>query len=508
MAQARKVLLADPDMNSLRALTKALRTRGYQVQYAPDGARALEVAVLRHPDVVLFDERCTLIEARAFVQILATNPRTDDVPVVITSATRSHDRAQGLREGVLQKPFNLDEVLSRIDHLCRRGEAARALRGGAREIEGGLGQLPLVDLLQILSMNRRTGRLVLTLGAQRGEVQLAAGRPVNARLGDIEAEKALFRLLGWVEGTFAFHPGEAPTRTRIDRSMEDVLLEGMRQVDERARLLANLPPLTQVLALAPESAAPIEPHPVMREVLRVIGQPRRLQEVLDLADAPDLEVLGSLSTLLEKGVVQPIESASASVDSLLGAAEVHALRGRLLRGKPARNALVAKLLVCATGPRGARWFLRSAPGLVQAASDPACLRSSFGTLARLEVSEVLKLDFVMVPTAPAARPLWRPFVTGALGALVLEGGDPVLRLARFCAFDLRLPVVLATGDASGGLLTSGGVPASLRGAPAGVISVESTVGAAVRSLLLMALQTPQGAMPESGPLWPAVSTQS
>ena len=85
MAQARKILIADPDVNAVRPLTKALRQRGDHVQYAPDGSRALEVAVLRHPDVILFDEHCRLIEARAFVQILLTNPRTDDIPVVVTT---------------------------------------------------------------------------------------------------------------------------------------------------------------------------------------------------------------------------------------------------------------------------------------------------------------------------------------------------------------------------------------------------------------------------------------
>jgi CheY-like chemotaxis protein len=305
--------------------------RSYHVQYAPDGSKALEVSVLRHPDVILFDEGCKLIDARAFVQILATNPRTDDVPVVVTSSRRSVDLSRVFREGVLHKPFNLDEVISRIDQLCRRGEAARSLTGVAREIEGGLAQLPLVDLLQILSMNRRTGRLVLTNGAERGELHLSSGQPVNARTGDLEGEKALFRLIGWRDGAFAFHPGEAPARTKIERAMEDVLLEGMRQVDERARLLAALPPLEHVLSLAAGADVPIEPHPVTKEVLRVLGQPRRLRDVLDLADAPDLDILGALVTLLERGVVAALEAGASKPETLLGTAEVHALRGRLMQ---------------------------------------------------------------------------------------------------------------------------------------------------------------------------------
>lgn len=497
MAQARKVLIADPDLAAARSLTRALRAKGYQVQYAPDGSKALEVAVLRHPDVILFDEACTLIEARNFVSILQTNPRTEDIPVVVTTTSRDVDRLRRFREGVLQKPFNLDEVLSRIDHLCRRSEAAKELRGDAREIEGSLAQLPLPDLLQILAMNKRTGKLTLHHGQQRGELHISSGRPVNARSGDVDGEKALFRLIGWREGSFAFMPGPPPGRARIERTMEDALLEGMRQSDERARLMGALPAASQVLALVADAALPVDPHPVTKEILRVLAQPRRLAEVLDLADAPDLDILGAVTTLLQKGVIQRHQGTSSNDGPLLGAAEVHALRARLMRGRPARNALVAKIVICGGGGTAGRWFARTQPGLVLSSSDPACLRSSFGTIGRLDVSDVLKVDFLLVPTAEAARPLWRPFLATALGALVMEDTEPVLRLARFCAFDLRLPIVVAARGASGGSITGELVPAALRSAPGGAAVVGSDLNTAVRTLLLAAMQPPNQEIPES-----------
>jgi CheY-like chemotaxis protein len=497
MATARKVLLADPDVGAIRALTKALRSRGYQVQHAPDGSKALEVSVLRHPDVILFDETCTLIEARSFIQILGSNPRTEDIPVVVTTTSRDLDKFRQLREGVLQKPFNIDEVIARIDHLCRRAEAAHELKGDAREIEGGLQQLPLPDLMQIMAMNRRTGRLALSHGQERGEIQIADGRPVNARVNDIEGEKALFRLVGWREGTFAFHPGPAPARTKINRSMEDVLLEGMRQSDERERLLRVLPGLNQSLALVPDASEVIEPHPVTKELLRVLSQPRKLSELLDLADAADLDILGAITTLIEKGIVQRFDAVGVENAPLLGAAEVHALRGKLLRGRPHRNALVAKVVVLGTGPKAGRWFLRSLPGLTAISADPACLRSSFGTLGTLEISDVLKIDFVFAPTAEAARPLWRPFLSAAIGALVIEENESIMKLARFCAFDLRLPVVVATKTAGGGLNALEVLPAILRGAPGGSAVVDTDVATAVRLLLLTAMQTPNQEIPEA-----------
>src|SRR5690242_3243932 len=104
MAQARQILIADPDLESARALSKGLRQRGYQVHYAPDGSRALETAVLRHPDLTFFDEGCSLLEARTFINILKTNPRTEDIPVVLTTSSLDTDRLRGLRDGYLKKP--------------------------------------------------------------------------------------------------------------------------------------------------------------------------------------------------------------------------------------------------------------------------------------------------------------------------------------------------------------------------------------------------------------------
>src|SRR4051812_10328504 len=460
MAQSRKVLIADPELTVVRPLTRALRQRGYQVGYAPDGSKALEVAVLRHPDVILYDHQCTLIEAKNFTQILASNPRTADIPVVLTTHGGDLERLRSFREGFLQKPYNLDEVLSRIDHLCRRVEAARALKGDAREIEGGLSQLPLADLLQILAANKRTGRLVLLNGQDRGEITLSGGRAANAREGDVEGEKALFRLLSWKEGSFAFNPGPAPARMKIDRTMEDALLEGAHHSDERDRLLPLLPPLSTLVSLSAAAEDPVAPHPVTAAVLELLKSPRTLREVLDQVDAPDLEVLAALNALLDRIVISPLDGKVRGAEPILAAAEVHALRGRLLRGRVARSAVVAKVVVVGSGPKAGRAMLRNVPGLIGVATEPGCLRSGFGTLGRLDLSDALKVDFVLLPTAEAARPLWRPFSNGAIGALVLEDSDVALKLARFCSHELKVPLVFIT-KAGAGLFEGDQIPVNL-----------------------------------------------
>lgn len=488
MSQARKILIADPDVDSVRVLTKALRQRGFQVHYAPDGSRALEVAVLRHPDLTLFDEQCRLIDARTFVQILRTNPRTADIPVVLTTANYDADKARAMRDGYLKKPFNLDEVLGRIDHLMRRNEAAKDLKGEQQEIEGSLGQLGIPDLLQLLAMNKRTGKLSLTRGSESGEIFIMEGRPAQARAGRAEGEKALFRLLAWNDGSFHFAPGSPPAgRPRIQRAMDDALLEGMRQADEIARLTPQLPPRHVKLHLAPDAALPKDQHPVTAQVVELMRQPRAFSEIVDLAPATDLEVLTVVGTLLQKGVakISELEGEEEGRGPLLGPAEVHALRGKVLRGRPAVGVAVAKVFLCGGGPGGVRRLLRELPGLRPVEASPPAIKSGFGTVGTLEVSEVLRLDFCVLPHAEAARPLWRPFSGGCVGALLLDTGEATQPLARYLAWDLRVPLV-SLGAA---------VPDALRHAPAGAIAASNELSSALQNLLALALNPPEPTSP-------------
>lgn len=455
MARARKILLADPDEKLVQELTRALRERGFQVSTVADGSRALEVAVLRHPDLVLFDEKCKLVGPRTFMQILRTNPRTEDIPIVVTGASKDAERARSMRDGYLKKPFNLDDVLGRITQIFRRLDAARELKSENREIEGSLKQMGIADLLQILGQNRRSGTLALEAGDDRGEIFLSEGKPVNARSGATEGDKALFRLITWKEGSFAFVPATYSGATRIRRGMEEALLEGMRQADEAAAMLARLPDPAARIKLASDAAILGEQHPVVAEVVRVLTETHSIKELLDLASAPDYEVLASVVALLDKGIVHVAPAADAPAGGpILSPAEQHAVRARILRGRTAAKEVVGKAVLVSESQRAVRSFLahlNDLPGFrVQRPPTPELL----GTWARLDFPDGLRIELCSIPGADEAVPLWRPFAAGALGALALDRGAATLRLAAYLARDARIPLLL---------LGAGEIPKLLKG---------------------------------------------
>jgi DNA-binding response OmpR family regulator len=476
MAPVRKILIADPDPATVRSLAPALRQRGFQVHAAKDGARALQVAILRFPDLILFDERCPMLDARTFVRILRTNPRTERIPVVLTGENVDVDRAR--LGSSLQKPFNLDEVVGRIEQIFRRVEASRAVSGESREIEGNLAQIPLVDLLQILAVNRKSGRLALEREGERAEIALEEGKVVDARTRHAEGEKALYRLLALREGQFAFVPGAPSGEPRIQRRVEELVLEGLRQADEVAAMLPSLPQPGDVVELAVDpSEIPQGLHPVTAEVVSLLRAPISFQDLIDRCSATDLETMSAVAALLEKGyarlgvAVPPAEAPPP----LLAPHELHALRARIARGRSSGGQTVGKVVLAGGGPlarKAAIHRLLSVPGFHPEPAPPA----GFGTVGRLTLGDGVKVDLTELPGDPSSRPLWRPFAAGAVGALVLLPADDAELLLAELARTLRVPVVVVGPSEEL-------VPQALRDVPSGFVFEGSDAAEGLRALL-------------------------
>jgi hypothetical protein len=97
---------------------------------------------------------------------------------------------------------------------------------------GNLKDLKMASLIQINCMEKNVAKLLVEYRGQYGSLYFANGQIVHAEFGEKIGEEAVFALLHLKEGTFKVE-GEiiAPTQT-INNSWSNLLLEGMRQIDE------------------------------------------------------------------------------------------------------------------------------------------------------------------------------------------------------------------------------------------------------------------------------------
>ena len=72
--------------------------------------------------------------------------------------------------------------------------------------QGSLKELPLPDIIQLVSVSGKTGVFALKTADQSGEIYLRNGEIFHAATGDVAGEEAVYELAIWQEGDFVFKP--------------------------------------------------------------------------------------------------------------------------------------------------------------------------------------------------------------------------------------------------------------------------------------------------------------
>lgn len=125
MAQKKfSILLVEDEENLHDALKLNLELEGYDVTGCYDGATALKIVNQEHFDLIILDVMLPEIDGIAVCETIRLN--NQEIPILILSAKNSSaDRVLGLKKGAddyLTKPFNLEELLLRVDKLIRKSE--------------------------------------------------------------------------------------------------------------------------------------------------------------------------------------------------------------------------------------------------------------------------------------------------------------------------------------------------------------------------------------------------
>jgi hypothetical protein len=119
--------------------------------------------------------------------------------------------------------------------------------------QGSIQELPVPDIIQLVSVSGKTGMFMLVRGAERGYIYLRNGRIVHAELGGVTGEEAVYALAIWSTGDFQFTPGKETETSTIDKTNTSLLMEAARRLDEWKVLARKVPDVDHVPVLKPRS---------------------------------------------------------------------------------------------------------------------------------------------------------------------------------------------------------------------------------------------------------------
>lgn len=171
--------------------------------------------------------------------------------------------------------------------------------------QGSLKELPLPDIIQLVSVSGKTGVFSLTRdGDAAGEIYLRGGQIVHAHVGDLQGEEAVYELAIWPEGEFVFTPGAETGLTTIQKSNTNLLMEAARRIDEW-QVLSKRIPSTRLVPVFTNQAATTSVSLTPQEwgLICKIDERRSIEEIAVGLDMSPFEVCKLLYGLITSGLV-------------------------------------------------------------------------------------------------------------------------------------------------------------------------------------------------------------
>jgi hypothetical protein len=99
-------------------------------------------------------------------------------------------------------------------------------------LTGQLSDLSLAELIEFFCNQRKTGRLKVIYPQAPGFFYIQAGSLVDAKIGDLNGVEAVYYALTLPNASFKFSPVFEASRRTIHQPWTQVILEGLRRIDE------------------------------------------------------------------------------------------------------------------------------------------------------------------------------------------------------------------------------------------------------------------------------------
>jgi CheY-like chemotaxis protein len=316
MDRDKPLILVVDDEENIRQLLRLTFEEEFEVAEAADGIEGFSRALAGRPDLIVSDIMMPRLDGYGLYRRLRARPETASIPFVFLSAKREVDeRVVGLEMGAddyVIKPFSTKELKAKARSLLRK---AREVKGSG-SLAGHLAEVDLTEVLQLIEMGRKTGMLVLRSGGETGQLYFRNGEIIFSRLAPWEGEDAYFTLLSWRSGDFTFVQQPVEVVDNMGARGQELMMEGIRLLDEMAEARRRLPPPDTRLVPAPCRE---EPPSQLSPLLELFAGGRTIREAVDASGRPVIRVLPLLADAVAGGYLA-VEGAEAGARELLRSA--------------------------------------------------------------------------------------------------------------------------------------------------------------------------------------------
>jgi DNA-binding response OmpR family regulator len=117
-----RILIVEDQPDVAELIDVVLKSEGFNVAVARDGAQGLMLARDWNPDLILMDIMLPGVDGGALISRLRRETETSRIPIIAMSASSTlRDRSAELEaDALLSKPFDVDAMLVQVHFLLDR----------------------------------------------------------------------------------------------------------------------------------------------------------------------------------------------------------------------------------------------------------------------------------------------------------------------------------------------------------------------------------------------------
>jgi hypothetical protein len=182
------------------------------------------------------------------------------------------------------------------------------------DIQGNLETTRCSEIVKILSLGKRAGRLFLSSGTETGSIYFNDGRLVHAKSGQLEGVKAIFEMAAWTTGSYKFFIDESTDLKTINQSLEEILKETENRIRQMEKIASLIPSANAIFSLDTDiKEKEIILKAIQWKILSLINGERSISQIANVLGITDSDAMKVFYTLLRQGLIRESKKKDSSL---------------------------------------------------------------------------------------------------------------------------------------------------------------------------------------------------
>jgi len=260
------------------------------------------------PDYLIIIEKSVQV-AQEILNNLFENETVKNLPIICFLSIDEWSQRNRLWQlgvkDIVQLPISRDELKLQFENFI---DDISNITFDQEEagMHGKLEDYNLLDLIQTLENNKKTGVLVLYRARDEGKIWFNDGNIHDAKYRNFQPISAIQKMVSWADGDFSITFVDDKYDKLIEEYNQQILLDAIQYIDQRNKIIQSLPDTTDILLISP-----VADMDQMAEedvtYLRFYHGGQTISAYLDAFDEDDISLLNVIRIFIDKNILMTRE---------------------------------------------------------------------------------------------------------------------------------------------------------------------------------------------------------